>query len=90
MTLSPREEAKARAREIAKALHLLYGRPPSITWTEEGHLRVSLRLAEQPDGPLTDATLKVLDQGDRFGTVKKLTWLAIWSEVDVKMPEGKP
>ncbi|WP_457031758.1 hypothetical protein [Kitasatospora sp. P5_F3] len=89
MTLSPRETAKARAREIAKGLHLLYGRTPSITWTEEGYLRVSLRLAEQPDEALTVATLNVLDQGDRFGTIKKLTWLAIWSEVEVKMPEGK-
>ncbi len=86
---SPREEAKARAREIAKGLHLLYGRPPSITWTEEGHLRVSLRLREQPDEALTMATLRVMEQGDRYGHINRLDWQAIWADVHVKMPEGE-
>ncbi|MFI5529218.1 hypothetical protein ACIA8O_11825 [Kitasatospora sp. NPDC051853] len=87
---SPRDVAKARAQRIAEELGRLYRRTPSVTWTEEGHLRVSLRIAEQPDEALLLATLEVLGRGDRMGHIKRLAWQAIWAEVEMKMSEEPP
>ncbi|MDH6578242.1 hypothetical protein [Kitasatospora sp. MAP5-34] len=77
-------EARAEAREIAKALYLLTGQRPSVTRADSGGLKVSVRVVGSYDEALTVALIRVLERGDRYGHRKAERWEYVWTEIRVQ------
>ncbi|MFD7644389.1 hypothetical protein ACFV4P_27525 [Kitasatospora sp. NPDC059795] len=83
------ERDEARIRRIEDALHKLMGRKP-LSETRGGVTTVSLKIDEHPDRTQTQAVLRVLGYGDRFGHSRTARWERIWVEVGGPAPVSPP
>ncbi|MGW4379509.1 hypothetical protein [Kitasatospora sp. NPDC004531] len=76
---------RERVRRIADALHKLTGHRPTQD-TRKGVTKISLQVVDRPDRAQTQAVLRVLGYGDRFGHSRTARWERVWVEVGEPRP----